>query len=161
MTITSPRRSSRRLTLVLALAAIAGTALFSAATANAGVVTGRPSHTYVGSECSVTLGSVAMTPAVAEDGVDVACNHYHSYITAKVDLYRWNGSAWKDVSTSGWQTTYNNYHLSAHSGYYCGGGATYWDEIATVNIDGSQQTYDLWNALPSPQTSLYFPPATC
>ena len=41
MTITSPRRSSRRLRLVLALAAIAGSALFSAATANAGVVTGR------------------------------------------------------------------------------------------------------------------------
>jgi hypothetical protein len=119
----------------LAIAAVADAQLVN----NAG-----PHVTYSWGDCTVNLGNMKTATGAARGAVDVVCGHYHTYINAKVDLLRWNGSQWIDMTTSGWRTLDNAYALStATNQQVCGGGTAYWNDIATVNVGGAQHTFNL------------------
>jgi hypothetical protein len=143
---TTRRRIGRCLALGAALAALSTCAL--AGTASAQVNTAGPHSTFAWGDCSVTLGNVKTWNGAAVGGSDIACGHYRGFISARVDLWRWDGATWRDVGTSGWVSTQNAYRLSVQtSPPYCGGGTAYWDDIVQVNVDGYKQTFDLGKAL--------------
>jgi hypothetical protein len=128
---------------------IALSACFAAATtADAQVNTLGPHYTFAWGDCSVLLGNIKTANGAARGGSDVTCGHYRGTISAKVDLYRWNGTRWVDMTTSGWVTAHNALQLSVGTtNQVCGGGLAYWDDVVTVNVDGSQQTFDLYNGI--------------
>jgi hypothetical protein len=142
-----PRRLPRP---VLALAASACTlalGLGAASAAQAQVNPAGPHHVWAWGDCSVTLGNVKTSNGAAVGGADITCGHYRGSITAYVYLYRYNGSSWVRVGSGG-GTDYNNYRLSAWTAPpVCGNWTSYWDDMVTVNVDGSQQSFDLGSGL--------------
>jgi hypothetical protein len=84
----------------------------------------------------------------AVGGVDANCHSRHSYVSATVYLWRWNSnSGWTQVG-SGSGAYSNAYGISAWTTPpLCGGGNTYWDETATVRVDNSSKTFDLYQGL--------------
>jgi hypothetical protein len=149
---TSIRRSA-------AVAAIAVAALFAATTpAGAAVNTAGPHYAFAWGDCTVLLGNIKTASGAARGGADITCGHYRGTINAKVDLYRWNGSRWVDQTTSGWVSVHNTYRLSVGTAkQICGGGLAYWDDVVTVNVDGSQRTFDLYDGIG--YYAQYAPPA--
>jgi hypothetical protein len=138
----------------VALAATATLAI--AGSAHAQVNRAGPSWTFPWGDCPVTVGNVKVPGGAAVGGADIQCLHRHGTITAKVDLWRYNGSRWVLVRTSGWVTTINTSYLSVQTApYWCGGNA-YWDTKVTVNVDGYYQTtFDLYDGI---KTYVPYPP---
>jgi hypothetical protein len=138
----------RRPAIALAAAACAlALSLAAASAAQAQVNSGGPHYDFPWGDCSVNLGNVAWPGGAAVGGADVTCAHYHDFISAHVYLYRWNGTRWVDVR-GGDGTNYDNYRLSVRTAPpYCGGGKAYWDDVVSVNVDGSTAQFDLDNAL--------------
>jgi hypothetical protein len=133
----------RRLTaLCLAPAVLSAGLIAGTGAANADVVGPFSPDVQDWGDCSVTLGTVPDSGLRAIAGVDVDCLHYRQYINAKVDLFVWENGQWVDVETSGWQSFHGTYAMSAWTGAYGVPGCRTFDYVATVNIDGTQQTID-------------------
>ena len=156
------RLSRRALRTVLSLSTAAcalALAVGGASAADAQVNPSAPEYTFPWGDCPVTLGSVAWPKGWAVGGVDVNCHSRHSYVSATVYLWRWNNtSGWTEVG-SGSGAFSNAYGISAWTTPpFCGGGNTYWDETATVRVDNSSKTFDLYQGLGRyPQ----YPPGSC
>jgi len=148
-----PRRA-RLVSLAVALAATATIAM--AGSAHAQVNRAGPSYTFPWGDCPVTVGNVMWPGGAAVGGADIQCVHRHGSISANVYLWRWNGSRWDAVRTSGWVSTSNTSWLSVQTSppYWCGGNA-YWDTKVTVNVDGYQKTFDLYDGI---KTYVPYPP---
>lgn len=152
---------TRRVKLAILAALVVAAVLVTVGTADAAVVNGYVQHTWTGApvaDCSVKVGTVYNDPnGPAQAGADVVCSHFHSHISATVTLWRrvTTSSPWQAVRTSGWYTAANNYALTVWTGQYHGGGSALWDEIATVNVDGYQQSFDVGRFIPyQPYTPL-------
>ncbi len=139
-------RLVRRAAAVALVALATVPALTSTASAQVNVL--GPHATFSWGDCSVLLGNIKTASGAARGGADISCGHYRGTINAKVDLYRWNGSQWVNKATSGWVSVHNTYQLSVGTAQQisCGGNA-YWDDVVTVNVDGAQRTFDLYNGL--------------
>ena len=132
----------RRLTTVCAAPAVAVAVL--AATAGTADATVGPyvRETIAWGDCTIVLGTVPDAYYRAYGGTDVGCGHYHSSITIKVDLWRYDSGRWTAVASSGWRTAYNTYRSSAVTAPYSVPGCRYWDITTTVNVDGYQTYHD-------------------
>ena len=117
---------TRRVKLAVLAALVVAAVLVTVGTADAAVVNGYVQHTWTGSpaaDCSVKVGTVYNGPdGPAQAGVDVACSHVHSHISATVTLWRrvTTSSPWQAVRTSGWYTIANHYALTVWTGQYHG-----------------------------------------
>jgi hypothetical protein len=142
-------RITRRTRLFSVAVALAATATIGIAGSAHARVNGNPSFTFQWGDCPVTVGNVIGRAGAAVGGADIQCLHHHGTITAKVDLWRYNGSRWVMVRTSGWVTTINNSWLSVQTwGPYCGGGEALWNDTVTVNVDGYyQRTFNLYDGI--------------
>ena len=155
-----PRRSRTRsrLAAIGVGAALAGATMLVAGPASAAVnPIGADTQTW--GDCTVTTGNVRQTDASAVGGMDVSCTYAPGTITAKVDLYRFDGSQWVLVRTSDWYTIDGSSGLSVWTGAYCGGGLAYWKEIGTVWVDGSTTAFDTWED--GTNQSAYAPGGVC
>ena len=144
---TQAGRFSRRLRRpVFGLAAAAcmlALGVGAASAAQAQVNPAAPHYVFPWGDCSVNVGSVATPNGAAVGGVDVTCNSTRGHITAYVYLYRDIGGSWVLVGSGG-GTDYNNHGLYAWTAPpVCGYYTSYWDEVAVVNVDGSQHTFDM------------------
>jgi hypothetical protein len=155
MSISAPKRglggiSRRVLRPIYGLAAAACTLTLifgGASAAQAQVNPIAPNYVFSWGDCPVTLGGVAWTNGWAVGGVDVNCHSRHGSVSATVYLWRWNGSSWSAVG-SGTGAYSNAYGISVWTQPpICGGGNTWWDETATVHVDGSSKTFDLYQGL--------------
>lgn len=150
MSLTRFSRLTRRITAALALsgAAVVGLPL---ASADAYVNTSTAPYARIPwGDCTGYLGSVAQSDYAAVGGVDVYCNSVRTSITARVFLWRWNGSSWSNVATSAWKTDYGQRSLvGTQTPRYPYCGYTWWDETATVNVDGYQTNWDYGKAVGS------------
>jgi hypothetical protein len=141
-------RLVRRAAAVALVAVATVPALTSTASAAVNTASWAPHYTFGWGDCNVLLGNIQTATGAARGGADISCGHYRGTINAKVDLYRWNGSRWVLQTTSGWVSVHNTYRLSVGTTQQirCGGNA-YWDDIVTVNVDGSQRTFDLYDGI--------------
>jgi hypothetical protein len=144
------RSSGRPLKLAIALAASAGAlavGLGTASAAQAQVNPDGPHFVFSWGDCQVDLGNVKTSNGAAVGGADITCDHYHDRITAWVELYRYNGSGW-DLVSSGGGSDDNDYGLYAWTDEpVCGNWTSYWDDVVTVDVDGAQRTFDLFDGL--------------
>ena len=119
-----------------------------ASTAAATVNPYGPHNVWSWGDCTLNLGNVKTSTGAAEGGLDVSCGHQRGHISAVVNLWRYNGSQWVEMTSSGWNTRYGVYGMSEWTAHaICGGGTASWDDTATVNVDGSQVNLDLGPAL--------------
>jgi hypothetical protein len=145
-----PRYLRRPAIALTSTACALAISLGAATAAQAQVNPKGPNYPFAWGDCWVDVGNVASTGGVAVGGVDIYCGHYYD-ITAHIYLYRWNINAkkWVLVGTGGGAGY--NYQLSVQTSKpYCGGGKTYWNDVASVNIDGYSKTFNLDNALGYP-----------
>lgn len=154
------RRFPRRTAIaVAAVASAAAVTLGGTAIAHAQVNDKGPHYPFTWGDCSIDVGNVAQKTGWAVGGVDVSCAKIYAHVSATIALWRWDisGNKWVQVEY-GSNAQNNTSHLSAATTYaYCGGRATYWDDIATVTINGTTETFDLYKGLG--YYAAYGPPA--
>jgi hypothetical protein len=153
---TAPRigRWPRRLA-TLATAPLVAAAALASSTGTASATVGPYVQERVSwGDCVVVLGTVPDAYYRAYAGTDVYCGHRRTSITIKVDLWKWDGSRWTMVATSGQRTVSNTTQSSVVTGPYSVPGCAYWDITTTVYVDGSrlyrdygqdQGSYPKWN----------------
>jgi hypothetical protein len=137
-----------RAVVAIGAAAMALTLAGPVGSAAANITNPATSYAYAGEaggKCTVHVGSVWQSTGWAMGGVDVNCDRAMETISAKVTLFRWDGTQWQSITSTAWSPLpwLQNYSLHTPSPGVCGGGNTYWLTRASLFIrrpDGSVYT---------------------